>query len=394
MSKIVQYSYFYKTQINFSPNLVNLSLLYKPIIGNDAYVMYCEMVNDSKTNSLRVEKKRSLYDFFKHLDFDTTKFHQNRKILESLKLLKTYFDDSNKNEPQYYFILNPPLEFEAFFSNLKFKKLLSFKLPPQKFKELEFIFNETKISNYAKDISVEFDDLFKEEINLEHEFNFEELYSRISNLSSTNVTFSNEAKNIINAFFKNYPITINDIEASVLNAIVKRDSDYCVDEILLDDALTQFINKHNDLNFYEVININRSKLLYTDKIDQEELNKIFLDYKNIKPEQYLVSIQKQQLDSNEIIAFKTFRRDLYLSDPIINVILDFSLRKTHGKINMAYIKKVAKTISINNLDTVVDVYQHLLNSTNKAKVLSSSQYQIKSVINEDEYDLVEIDFNN
>ncbi len=389
MSTIVQQSYFYKAGINFSPNLVNLSQLYKPIIGDYAYLMYIEMLNESKTNPLSIQNKRSLYDLFKRLNVDSKKFHENRKILESVNLITTYFENDKEKEMKYYFLLNHPLDFNSFFLNKKFKKLLSLKISQQSFNELEFIFETIKIPSFAKNISSDFNEVFKNEISIEYDFNFDELYSRITQISSTHVAFSKNSKDIINSFFKSFSLTIDDIEKCVLDSIIEDGKSFVVDENTLNSELSILTNKINKINFYDVIKLHRCNQIFSKEINQEDLNKIFLDYKNIKSEQYLVSLQKQQLNDNEINAIRSLRRDLYLIDPIINVILDFSLKKTYGNINMKYIKKAAKTISILNLEKLEDVYNHFTESTYPKNQIKN-KFNINSTNPEDDLNIVDI----
>ncbi|MGL5640210.1 MAG: DnaD domain protein [Mycoplasmoidaceae bacterium] len=373
MSTITKHSYFYKVQPEFSLNLFNINTLYKPIIGNDAYLLLLEMLNESKYKVFNSDGKRSLFDLWKKMNFSFESFEKNRKILESIGLLSTYIVANDEKETKYYFCFNHPLEYRDFISNNKLKKLLSLKLPSHKFNELEFIFNSTQLPINAKNISANIDDIFTSIVANEYDFNFEQLYSSLASLTSKVIIFSDEVKNIINSFYKNFSLSINEIELCCLDSIVNFENNYKVDEVILEEKITTFFNNKTNLNHNEIIKLNRNMEMFTKEIDTLELQKIFLDYKNISPEQYLTSINRQQLDYDEISFLKTMKRDYHLPNPSINILIDFSLRKTNGKLNIKYIKKVAKSISVSNLDSVEEIYKYLYNANNKINTYSKNK---------------------
>lgn len=388
MSTIIKHSYFYKIQPEFLPNLFNINTLYKPILGNEAYLLLLEMLNESKYKVFNSDGKRSLFDLWKKMNFSFESFNENRKILESVGLLSTYIVNNDEKETKYYFCFSHPLDFNAFISNNKFKKLLSLKLPSHKFDELEFIFNSTQLPINAKNISANIDDIFSLIVADEYEFNFDELYSSLSSLTSKVIVFSNEAKNIINSFYKNVSLSLKEIELCCLNSIVNIENTYKIDEAVLEEKITTFFNNKTNSNYHEIIKLNRNMEMFSRRIDASELQRIFLDYKNISPEQYLSSINRQQLDSNEISFLKTMKRDYHLPNSSINILVDFSLRKTNGTMNLKYIKKVARSISVSNLDIVEDIYEYLYNANNK---VYSSNKNKSSKIEEITNDLVYVD---
>ncbi|MGL5246216.1 MAG: DnaD domain protein [Mycoplasmoidaceae bacterium] len=389
MSTIIKHSYFYKVQPEFSMNLFNINTLYKPIIGNEAYLLLLEMLNDSKYKVFNSDGRRSLFDLWKKMNFSFETFEDNRKILEAIGLLSTYIIDNDEKEIKYYFCLNHPLEYNAFISNNKLKKLLSLKLSSQKFSELEFIFNSTQLPINAKNISANIDDIFALIVADEYHFNFEQLYSSLSSLTSKAIVFSDGVKNIINSFYKNFSLSINEIELCCLDSIVNVENTYRVDEVILEEKITTFFNNKTNLNYNEIIKLNRNMEMFIKEIDSLELQKIFLDYKNISPEQYLTSINRQQLDHFEISFLKTMKRDYNLSNPSINILMDFSLRKTNGTLNLKYIKKVAKSISVSNLESVEEIYKYLYNANNQINTYNKNK---TNIVEEKTADLVYVDY--
>ncbi|MDE5949304.1 MAG: hypothetical protein K2G54_00325, partial [Malacoplasma sp.] len=55
------------------------------------------------------------------------------------------------------------------------------------------------------------------------------------------------------------------------------------------------------------------------------------------------------------------------ADSIINIMIDFSIRKTHNELNSKYLYKMAKSFNIENIDSLNKAYDFLFNWDNKVK---------------------------
>ena len=64
-------------------------------------------------------------------------------------------------------------------------------------------------------------------------------------------------------------------------------------------------------------------------------------------------------------TINTLRNIYHLNDSLINLMIDFSLNKTHGYLNPTYLYKMAKTANAFNLLDIKLLYQYL--TTKKSK---------------------------
>ena len=87
-----------------------ISLLYKPLIENDACMLYDLFLSLDQT-SITLEKLLMLYGSY------ANRFDASKKKLENYELIKTYYDPiSRKNIIEVY----PPLNAESFLNTIHF----------------------------------------------------------------------------------------------------------------------------------------------------------------------------------------------------------------------------------------------------------------------------------
>ncbi|MDE5545018.1 MAG: DnaD domain protein, partial [Malacoplasma sp.] len=107
--------------------------------------------------------------------------------------------------------------------------------------------------------------------------------------------------------------------------------------------------------------------LFIEKFSISDLNIIFKNYQNLKPEQFLTSLTMEDLTENEIEIINKLRNKYSIADSMINIMIDFSIRKTHNELNSKYLYKMAKSFNIENIDSLNKAYDFLFNWDNKIK---------------------------
>ena len=106
------------------------------------------------------------------------------------------------------------------------------------------------------------------------------------------------------------------------------------------------------------IRVNRSVNLFTSTISDLDSQKIINDYKLINAEQYLYSIFKKNVSIFERKIIGILKEQYLLKDEVINVIIDFSLYKTNGRLNKKYIFKIAQTFNGLNINSCESAIEH------------------------------------
>lgn len=327
-----------------------------------------------------------MIDLLKVLAISYEEFDSCRRILEAFGLIKTYvsFDEIN-NIRSYLLEIEQPLSFPEFILNNKFKKSFINQVGIQKFQELEFYYNSEVNSKYKK-VSDNYDDIFtKFETSNEYVFDFQLLTEKISTLAKDSVIFDDETKKLINFYFTSFSVSLRDIEIAVMNSITFVEEQLVVDNTLLELELSSSVNHSNNIFSSEIIELKRVDNFFTKKIDDLVKKEMFIQYRNVSPESFLSSLQKYQIGEHEFDLIKSLRNNFHLTNDIINILLDYSISRTHGKVNDIYIEKTARSLNLVGIKTVSEAYNYFYNISTNVK--NKKKYESKE---EDSLQLIEL----
>jgi replication initiation and membrane attachment protein len=349
--------------------------LYSPIIGKNATLIYDSLVNEVKKQSLSNGFATNILDFLKHLNISDVEFSEARKYLEAMNLLNTYYEVNETNgTTTYNFVINEPLGFHDFISNQKYRHLLIRAIGQINYEKLEFFYGSARVSSKSTNVTATFESVFNDEdIASVTTINFNDLYKKLSSYTSTPIIISEEAKLIIESYFKSYDLSLNEIQRIITDATVYTDDKiYSVDIGLLKVKFDQFINGVQNINVLKNIKLNRNAQMFTKHLSNVELSNVYHDYLNINSDQYLRAIFKCSLTNEQIDLIKSLKNDYCLPDGIINLVIDFTLFKLNGNLNEKYVYKIAKTINALNYKTIQQVYDHFhfINASNNLKIHS------------------------
>lgn len=371
--------YCIEREINFHPNNAYLSNVYLPLIGHQSMSLYMFLSNDLLLSNT-CESCSDLNKMLLCLSMSFDEFMKSRKILEAFGLLKTYYKkDEIKNRSMFIFKLYEPLSFSSFCSNNKYKTSLLNKVGIERYQELEFFYSPKEIKE--NEIIEDYSDIFKEH-NSENEFyfDFDSLNEKLSKLVNTHVSLSNDVRFLIEHYFRNYNLSTNEIESSIFNSIDYSDNNFSVINETLELELSNRCEEKNRINNFKIIDIDRIENFFDAEQDSVIIKKMFSIYKNTRPEDFLSSIQKHSISNIEVSIIRKLRNEFHLSNELINIIIDFSIKKTYGKLNSNYIFKVAKTINTLNCFNCKKAYDYFLSISSR----SNSKKQISNSSDENE----------
>jgi len=351
-------------QYGFLLNYTLLFDLYAPIIGRHSVDFYVQLYNEAqKQQNIGRTFSHVLKDFLESCNLTNDSFSNIRQKLEAIGLLSTYVkQDIKTNDAIYYFLINQPLEFHDFINNQKYRHLLIRNIGQINYEKLEYIYGNNHIPSDVNNISSTFEMVFNDqEVNQIQSFNFHQLYQMISASTSLPIVMSEEAKQVIETYYKTYDFTINEIQRCVYDSIIKNDNSrdqFLVDVDLLKVQLNNLTIKNKNIQVFDNIKINRNIKMFIEHLQPNQLQLIFNDYLILNAEQFLNAITKQPLNEYEKQTINLLRKNYHLSDYVINLIVDYSLFKTNGKLNQKYLKKVAQTINNLNLKSLQEIYDY------------------------------------
>ncbi len=339
-----------------------LGLLYLPIIKSDAFSLYQYFL------SLKFLNYPYIYhhDALTNLGFDESRFLNARSALEGIGLLESYRKKEKKSDDKivYFYKLLPPANPKKFFSDVLFSNLLSSNIGKKRFFE---VFNHFKIK-----------DDFDEKDFINYTSQFKDIY--MHQIVPENLVSPEDTQNIVDKKYKkinsfsidllkekliasNLNLQLND---SVLNNIADIcnlygiENDKCF-ELLIKNTdsdgkfyLDKFIDDCRLINNY----VNESTSSSKELSDDFKANKLIKVLSEITPQYFLqIKFNMEKLPSYIYEEIEKLKTDFLLSNPLINVILDYSIRKTNNRFNSLFIDKVALTIKSSK---IVEPYEAMV----------------------------------
>lgn len=358
MNSVVLYSIAKKD--NFKINTNSLIDLYLPIVGHLANNFFMLLANDVCYCDNIKNLSFSLQNACTKLNCSLDELNLARKKLEAIGLLETYIPTDDKKN--FLFVLNCPLDFFEFVSHPKYKALLikSINLTNFQFLEYKYLNSNWEIDNKMLNVSSPFEAVFNDQdINQVKNLDFSLIYKDLLKLTSINVVIPQICKDIIENIYLRHGLSIKKIEQAILDSVTDTDNTWICDQSFLVANLNKIINEEcKILPDKQTLNLHRDFKLFQCQLSQEQEQEIILDYKSYNAEQYLMTIFNNHLSPHDRKLVSQLKNNFHLLDETINVLIDFVLFRTRGRLNKKYIFKTAKTINGLNINTCGACVKH------------------------------------
>ncbi|MCF0218034.1 MAG: DnaD domain protein [Malacoplasma sp.] len=355
MSFLFDLEYKYIHKADFNPNILLLAKLYAPLISRPAFCLYVYMCEELKNFNSTKFFKNYIKDIQDYLELDNQGFEEVKNNLEAFKLLKTYITDDNI----VYFELIEPLQFNQLIQNKKYKINLEAKLGKKGFDKLVVQYSNVEYHQTLQELTINQDDYFQK-ANLKNDlsFDFEKLYANLALTTKLSVFISDDVKKEIEYYFQNYQLSFLEIEKCVYDSIIKVDQKFEINLNLIQVALEALVDK-SAINLKEVVKRNLSYKHFIQKFSIQDLQTIFINYQSLKAEQFLTSLTCEDLTANDLTIIKNLRNRYQIAEPLINIMIDFSIRKTHNSLNAKYLYKMAKSFNLQEINSLELAYEFL-----------------------------------
>lgn len=356
-----EYKYIYKS--DFNPNITILSKLYVPFLMKESFCLYVYMCEELRNFNTTKFFKNKIDEILKFLNMSNDDFERAKNNLEAFGLLKTYLSEDNK----VYFELFEPLKFSEFIQNPSYKNNLEKRIGNDALNKLCSQYSDITIPENLKDITIN-EETFFEENNFDKisDFNFDKLFESLAKTTRFHIEMNDDVKKEIDFYFKEYKLSYSEIEKCIYSSVIKVKNQYTININLIQKELDSLVSRNaNDLR--EIVKINHNKKMFIEKFSISDLNIIFKNYKNFVSEQFLTALTYEQPTENDMNIINLLRKRYALPDCFINIMIDFSIRKTHGELNEKYLSKMAKSFKLENIESLDEAYDFLLNWDNKKK---------------------------
>ena len=385
--------------------------LYQPIIGYGPVNLYLSLLHEVEGEKIVTTGVKKHNRLFETMLINNDKFLKFRKYLEAVGLLKTFVLETESFNRYVYRLFAPCLP-SNFFSHPILNNLFKRNVSIEEYERTKLYFiNKINVKSNYREISTNIKDVFFNDIkNMKSE----------ENIDTNNIRERVEGEVISSFDFEAFTIGLKDYQIPkkiLTNTILKEIASYAtlykISAIDMRQVVAQSIEydgvekkisleklEHFSKIYYE-LNIKNSKSIKKEKIETKvnllpgnsSIAKKVQLFNDITPVEFL-TIRNNNMSplSCDIELIKRIQTNTGLPNPVINVILDYTLEKLDNKLTPNYVERVAATLARKNIR---DAYEAMLYLNKNIKKPSSTKDDEKNIKKEDKDDMVEepIDMN-
>lgn len=340
----------------------NLITLYEPIIGPLAISLYLTLWNDLEKNSL-ISKDFNHHHLMTIMKSDLNNIKKSREALEAVGLIRTFYKSGEVNS--YVYELYSPMSAKEFLNHPIFNVVLYNNIGKNEYDLIKNLYQNVNfdLEDY-QDISKTINETFKSssmipefdvrdkemiKVNAEDEIDFDLLISSLPKGLINDKALNKRTKDLINnlAFVYNLDtLKMAEIMRSTINE---------KGFILMDDLRKNARNYYsfqNNGKLPTLIYRTQPEYLKSPTGDTSNRAKIIYVFENTKPYDFLKSKYKGSTPTNrDLRLLENLMVDLELKPAVVNVLIDYVLRKNDNKLNQAFVETIAGQWKRNGVET-------------------------------------------
>ncbi len=343
--------------------------LYEPIIGSLAVSLYLTLWRDlDRYNLVSVDYTHHHLMTILKSNLDNIKLA--RKTLEAVGLVKTYYEAGEPNN--YVYELYSPMTPKEFFANPIFNIVLynnigstEYEMLKQEFSPLHF-----SLKGYV-DITMPFDKVFKSSseavetfdavgreegtIVVQDQVDFDLLVSSLPKGLVTEKTFTKRMKSLINNLALVYNLdTLKMCEIIRLSLNEKG----CIDKEFLRIQTRKYYQYNHHGKLPTLVYRTQPEYLKSPSGDTSKKGRIIEVFENTSPYDFLKSkYQNGNPTQRDLKLLEYLLVDVELKPAVVNVLIDYVLKKNNNKLNTAFVETIAGQWKRLNIQTAKDAME-------------------------------------
>ncbi len=342
----------------------NLISLYEPVIGYEAVSLYLTLWRDLDRLEL-VSMDYNHHHLMSLLKCNLETIKEARMSLESVGLIKTYVKCGDLNS--YVYELYSPLSPKEFFAHPVFSVILYNNLGKCEYELLKKEFQEYKIdlkeyqditatldTTYKASSNCSFDAIGKSEhmLTMQDQVDFDLLFSSIPKGILNERSINKKLKELINnlAFIYN----LDTLKMTELLRLVINEKGY-IDKEELRKTARKYYQYNNNGKLPTLVYRTQPEYLKNPIGDNTNRGKIIGVFENTSPYDFLKSKYKgANPTSRDLKLLESLLIDLNLKPAVVNVLIDYVLKKNDNKLNQAFVETIAGQWKRLNIETAED----------------------------------------
>lgn len=344
-----------------------MSLLYAPLIGSDAFMLYFGFHSLLERNNMKSENITH-QDFMEIYSFKNSEFIEARYKLEGIGLLITY----QSNDGSYLYYLCPPLTAKSFIKDATLGLFLYSKVRKETF---DFIYNHFKIdridTKMVTNITKAFDEVYDSNVNNDS------TYEKFGYILGKNPNMGLVIKN--NKFdFNKFKKGINQdfLEVGVTKEFQKQIEDMAfVYKFNESEMIGLYTNSVNDFGLFDYRLLKKkAKVRFNELRNMDApilVNKLDTDYDKLVD--YLDNVSPADLLNDNLNQYPVeyldtilqVYSDILMPRGVLNCMILKVLKDKGGELpRFNYFKKVAESWAIDNIFSTQDAIKYVANPGN------------------------------
>ena len=353
-----------KTILNESDRTYIVSL-YEPIIGLEAVSLYFTLWRDlDRTKIISADYTHHHLMTILKSNLDTIKLA--RKTLEAMGLIKTYYKEGEPNS--YVYELYSPLNPKEFFQNPIFNVVLYNNIGKEEYENLkkEFGILTIPLKDYT-DITTNFDEIFKtssadvsfeaigkttREITMEDQVDFDFIISSLPKGLTQEKTFNKRTKELINNLSLAY--NLDTLKMTEIIRLAINEKGY-IDKSMLRIETRKYYQYNNSGKLPTLVYRSQPEYLKSPSGDTSKKGRIIKVFETTTPYDFLASkYNNGSPTQRDLKLLEYLLQDVGLKPAVVNVLVDYVLKKNNNKLNTAFVETIAGQWKRLHIETALD----------------------------------------
>lgn len=354
----------------------NLITLYEPIIGPIALSLYLTLWND--LDKLEISSlDLNHHHLMSLMKIDLASLKLARETLESVGLIKTYYKESSVNS--YVYEMYSPLTPKEFLNHPVFNVVLYNNIGKVEYNAIKSLYQSVNFNlDDYKDISKKINDTFKSsseipefdvkskeylKVNATNIIDFDELISSLPKNTLNEKSLNKKIKDLINNLAFAY-----DLDTLKMVEIIRS----CINEngYIIAEDLRKFARNYYTYNnsgrLPTLVYRSQPEYLKSPSGDTSKRAKIIYIFENTSPYDFLKNKYKGiKPTPRDLKLLEYLLCDLKLKPAVVNVLIDYVLKKNNNKLDKAFIETIAGQWVRNGVETAEEAMNTAISQQNK-----------------------------
>jgi len=354
----------------------NLISLYEPLIGPIAISLYFTLLRDIRLTDY-VSNDYTHHHLMTMMKSSIEVIRIARESLEGLGLLKTYFKEGENNS--YVYELYSPLTPKEFFASPIFNVTLYNNIGKTEYENLRLEYELPKIDmKEYDDISKPIDLTFKSSPNIEtfetkdhnslnlkfdNNIDFDLIESSLPKGLLKENTFTKKLKDLINQLGYIYDLDTLKMIEIIRTVITDKGT---IDREELRKQTRKYYQFNNNGRLPTLVYRTQPEYLKSPQGDTSPRAKIIYMFENTSPRDFLQLKNKGATPtSRDLRLLETLLTDLELKPAVVNVLIDYVLKKNNNKLNQSFVETIAGQWKRCNVETAEEAMDLAIKENNK-----------------------------